>query len=135
MSLIPLMLPFQASVILERAREDLGITKQELAVKLGYSYSEYSKALHKVRPFDLNKVTERAEDDAQLAIAEAWAAELRGRLQKDLVADLCGRVSAQVAKVDAQVAKVDRLLDMLGLGPSRQAKADLRDADDARKTA
>lgn len=116
MSLFIPLLPFQASLILERAREDRKLTKQEFAHELGYEFSEYSKALHRVRPFDLNRVTEKASDEAQLAIAEAWATELRGRLQKDLVADL-------ISQSRELIAQVDRLLS----AKPRQAKADLVD--------
>lgn len=116
MSIVPLMFPVQAKAVLEQARGRL--SKKEFGGKLGYTESEYSKALNAVRPFDLNDVMATGDDEAQRAIAEAWLKALNVKRDRDLVADLCGRV--------------ERLLD--SLGPRHQAKADLRDAEE-RKTA
>lgn len=115
MSWIPLMFPVQtnaAKVILERAREDMQFSKKEMAAALGYSESEYSKALNALRPCDLHDIRANGTPAAQLAIARAWVRELNQRIERDLVADTLGRIERLMLEV---------------IGQAKPAKAELRD--------
>lgn len=121
MSLLPLMFPLQAKVVLENARESMGLSKKEFGARLGFKHeSDYSKVLAGIRSGDLNHIMPEADDETQLNVATEWVKALNQRVERDLVADLCGRV--------------ERLLDALGRLVPVQAKASLRD-DAERKTA
>jgi hypothetical protein len=119
------IVPVQSTAVLDEARRDLQQQDKAFAAELGFdSPAEWSKAKHNVRPLNFHQLCQ-APEDVQRAIWKRWGAALDQRADKDLVADLA-------ATVERMAAKVDRLVSQLALRP---AKADLRDADDERRTA
>jgi adenylate kinase len=125
MSLIFFQMPVQGTTVLDEARRELQLQDKQFGDALGFdAASEWSKAKHNVRPLNFHQLCQ-APEDVQRAIWKRWGDALDQRADKDLVADLA-------ATVERMAAKVDRLVSQLALRP---AKADLRDADDERRTA
>lgn len=120
MSLIPFLFPVQATAVLDEARRKLRLSDKEFGHALGYEHAyEWSKAKHGKRSCDLHEICAHASDAAQEAIAETWLEALRQRPERDLVADLIGRV--------------ERLLDVMG--KPEPIKAELKDERDERRSA
>ena len=114
-----LLCPVQATAILDEARRDLKQLDKQFGADLGFEHpSDWSKAKHAARPCDFHQLCQ-APDETQRAIARRWLLALEQTPDRDLVADLVGRV--------------DQLL--AALGPRRQAKAELVSIEDERKRA
>ena len=119
MSLIPLFMPIMKPVsqIIEDARHKARVQNKTLAAEMGLSPADLSKAIAGKRSFPLHRLVQANEDFQRELYTELLAA-LDQRVERDLVADLIGRV--------------DQLLAVVG---RRQAKAELRDERDERRSA
>jgi hypothetical protein len=117
------LLPVQATAILDDARRDLKQLDKQFGAELGFDAPpEWSKAKHNVRPLNFHQLCQ-ASDDVQLAIARRWLAALEQKTERDLVADLVGRVEARIARIE------------LALAGLRPAKADLQPEQREREVA
>ena len=118
MSLIALFLPLlvPVDVIVNEAVHDAQEQDKVLAADGGYSASDWSKAKAGKRSLDLHRIA-KMPDAFQLALVRRWGAALGQQPERDLVADLIGRV--------------EKLLAVVG----KPAKADLRDDEQERRRA